>query len=210
MDRRQALKNIGLTTGFVVASPALFSLLESCSSKEGEEKWTPVFMDETQAMVVGRLSDIFLPKTEAAPGASEVNVVRFIDTYWNEVSTIKYQGKIKTVLGKVTGMMTTEHGEDLSVITDEQYMAFLDANMNHPKDDEPNPPGTNDEFEGYESDQPISVSKFLNGLKWMCINAYLTTQQIGEDYLVYEPIPGVYECGDLQDLTGGKRYSPFR
>ena len=209
MDRRQALKNIGLTTGFVVASPALFSLLESCTT-EDPNKWTPVFMDETQAMVIGRLSDIFLPKTEETPGASEVNVVQFIDTYWNEISTVKYQGKVKVALGELTGMMTAEHGEDLSGITDEQYMAFLDANMIDPREEEPEPPGTNNEYEGYENDAPIKMSRFLDGLKWMCINAYISSQQIGEDYLVYEPIPGAYECGDLQELTGGKLYSPYR
>lgn len=206
MDRRQALKNIGLTTGFVVASPTLFNLLQSCTS-EDPDKWTPVFMDETQAMVVGRLSDVFLPKTEDTPAASELNVVQFIDTYWNEVSTVKYQGKIKEALGKVTTMLTTDHGEDLSVITDEQYMAFLDANMMDPRDEDPDPPGTNNEFEGYESDEPIKLSRFLDGLKWICINAYLTTEQIGEGYLAYDPVPQVYICDDLQTLTGGKRYS---
>ncbi|WP_435578039.1 gluconate 2-dehydrogenase subunit 3 family protein [Gilvibacter sp.] len=205
MDRRQALKNIGLTTGFVVASPALFSLLESCTSSD--PKWVPAFMDETQAMVVGRLADVFLPKTEPTPAASELNVVQFIDTYWNDVSTVKYQGKIKTVFGEVIGKMKAEHGEDLSVMTDENYMAFLDANMLHPRDEKPDPPGTNQGFEDFEDDTPVSVSKFLNGLKWMCINAYLGTQQIGEDYLVYEPVPGTYVCDDLQTLTGGKRYS---
>lgn len=208
MDRRQALKNIGLTTGFVVASPALFSLLQSCAEKDPE--WIPTFMDETQAMVIGRLSDVFLPKTEDAPSASELNVVRFIDTYWNEVSTVKYQGKLKAVMGEVLGIMTASHGEDLSVMTDENYMAFLDANMVHPDDIEDEADGVNNEFEDFEDDVPLTVGKFLDGLKWMCINAYLTTQQIGEDYLVYEPIPQVYECGDLQELTGGKLYSPSR
>lgn len=205
MDRRQALKNIGLTTGFVIASPALFNLLQSCTTQD--PGWQPAFMDDTQAMIVGRLSDVFLPKTEDTPAASELNVVRFIDTYWNEVSTVKYQGKIKEVLSKVTGMMTAEHGEDLSVLTDENYMAFLDANMMDPRDEDPETPGTNNEYEGFESDAPIKISKFLDGLKWMCINGYLTTQQIGEDYLVYEPVPGVYQCDDLQTLTGGKKYS---
>ena len=53
----------------------------------------------------------------------------------------------------------------------------------------------------------MTKSEFLNNLKWMTINAYKTSQEIGENVLVYDPVPGAYLCGDLQELTGGKSWS---
>ena len=41
----------------------------------------------------------------------------------------------------------------------------------------------------------------------MTISAYLTTEEIGENVLVYDPVPSQYYCGDLQELTGGKAWS---
>lgn len=205
MDRRQALKNIGLTTGFVIASPALFNLLQSCTTEEA--KWVPSFLSDEEAGVIRNLVDTFIPKTEDSPSASEVNVVEFIDTYWNEVSTLKYQGKVKAVMASVIGNLKTTYNEDLSLVTPENYMDYLDNNMVHPKDEDPDPPGVNNEFELFEDDRPIKLSKFLGGVKWMTINAFLNSEQVGKTILAYDPIPGQYICDDLQALTGGKKYS---
>ena len=53
----------------------------------------------------------------------------------------------------------------------------------------------------------MTKSEFLNNIKWMTINAYLTTEKIGETVLVYDPVPSQFYCGDLQELTSGKSYS---
>ena len=205
MNRRQALKNIGLTTGFVIASPALFNFLQSCTTEEA--KWIPKFMSQDQAMVIRNLVDTFIPKTEDSPSASEVNTVEFIDTYWNEVSTVKYQAKVKVAMDSVISGLKSSYNEDLSKLTSENYMAYLDANMVNPKDEDPDPPGVNNSFELTEDDRPIKLSKFLDGVKWMTINAFLNSEQVGENVLAYDPVPGQYICDDLQTLTGGKKYS---
>ncbi len=206
MDRRQALKNIGLTTGFVIASPALFNFLQSCAT-EDPNAWKPTFMSQDEALVLENLVDTFIPKTEDSPSASEVNAVVFIDTYWNEVSTVKYQAKVKAAFAKVIEQLKATYNEDLNKLTPENYMAYLDANMVHPDDEEPDPPGVNNGFELTEDDRPIKLSKFLGGLKWMSINAFLNSEEVGENVLVYDPVPGQYICDDLQTLTGGKKYS---
>ena len=51
------------------------------------------------------------------------------------------------------------------------------------------------------------ITKFLNSLKNITIMAYVTTEEIGERVLAYDPVPGAYYCGDLQELTGGKSWS---
>jgi len=205
MQRREALKHIGISTGVVVASPALLNMMQSCTSEP--EGWKPTFMAQDEADMVSQLADIILPKTEDAPGASEVNVVEFIDMYWDQVSTVKYKAKVKDAFGRIKAKMVADHGEDASKWTAQNYTALLDNTMLDPKDEKPEPPGTNNEYEEFEHDLPISESKFLKGIKYMTINAYLNSEQVGEQVLVYDPIPGDYICGDLQELTGGKKYS---
>ena len=53
----------------------------------------------------------------------------------------------------------------------------------------------------------MTTSEFLGQVKWMTISAYRNSEQVGENILVYDPIPAQYYCGDLQELTVGKSYS---
>ena len=48
----------------------------------------------------------------------------------------------------------------------------------------------------------------LSQIRGMSIWAWKNSEEIGENVLVYDPIPGQQiGCGDLQELTGGKDYS---
>ena len=46
MERRDAIKNIGLTFGAVIATPGMLSLLQSCGPNE--MPWTPTFFTEEE------------------------------------------------------------------------------------------------------------------------------------------------------------------
>ena len=83
MDRRIALKNMGLAFGYTVATPTLIGLMQSCQN-EKSINWTPSFFTKDQALALTQLVDIILPKTDT-PSASEVKVDVFIDRYANEV-----------------------------------------------------------------------------------------------------------------------------
>ena len=86
-------------------------------------------------------------------------------------------------------------------ISDEQYTEVLDKYILNRGDKDPQRdanPNDSEFFSDYE---------FLGGIKWMTINAYRNSEQVGENVLVYDPIPAQYYCGDLQELTGGKSYS---
>ena len=84
MKRRQVLKNIGLGAGYVAVAPAVFSLLQSCKS-EPKNEWQPVFLNVANGFALTQVLDVILPKTDT-PGASELNIAQFIDSYMNEVA----------------------------------------------------------------------------------------------------------------------------
>lgn len=197
MKRREALKNLGLATGFVVATPSIISLLQSCTSDA--KTWTPVFLSVEEGVVLTNLVDIILPKTDI-PSATEVNVAQFIDKYIDEVLMVEDQAKVKTAFGIIISILKPNAETKIEKVAQEDYKALLDNHMLI-RDE------IDQEREANPESKEMTKSEFLNNLKWMTINAYKTTQEIGENVLVYDPVPGTYFCGDLQELTGGKSWS---
>ncbi|MBJ6366646.1 gluconate 2-dehydrogenase subunit 3 family protein [Snuella sedimenti] len=191
MKRREALKKLGLGTGMVVASPALISFLQSCNNETST--WRPSFLTEAQGIVLTAIVDVILPKTDT-PSASEVNIPQFIDNYFNEVYELDEQKKTLAAFEKLTNIITSEYNKNIRKVTEEQYKMVLDSHMTlkAPKQD---------------NNKEITISNLLNTIKWMTINAYRTTELIGETVLAYDPVPGASYCDDLNNLTQGKAWS---
>lgn len=198
MKRREALKNIGLATGFFVATPTIVSLLQSCTSDV--KTWTPDFLTTDQGVILTKMVDVFLPKTDNLPSGLDLNVPQFIDKYINEVLDDESQSNIKTAFTKIESLLKPNAETKVNDLKEEDYKALLDKHML-----------LEDEIDEERESNPKSLtpttSEFLNNLKWMSINGYLTTEQIGENVLVYDPVPSQYYCGNLQELTEGKSYS---
>jgi len=197
MKRREALKNIGLTAGFFVATPSIISLLQSCTAEANT--WTPVFLSVEEGVVLTKLVDIILPKTDI-PSATEVNVPQFIDQYINEVMEDDQQAQVKTAFGNIISVLKANPEDDINTLKEEDYKALLDNHMLVKGE-------TDSEREANPDSKDMTKSEFLNQLKGFTIHAYRISEEIGENVLVYDPIPGAYFCGDLQELTGGKAWS---
>ncbi|QLE00888.1 gluconate 2-dehydrogenase subunit 3 family protein [Galbibacter sp. BG1] len=214
MDRRKALRNIGLTTGFVVASPTLLSMLQSCT--EDKATWTPTFFTEEEGVVLTNIVDIIIPKTDT-PSASEVNVPQFLDQYVLEVETEEAQKEYRKKMAGLANQLKSKYGDDVSDITPEQYEEIVAENL---KVDESKRKDLNDRIsiEGNEVEIGTTENKvqdnealafgMINDLRWSTINAYKNSQQIGEEVLAYDPVPGVYiGCLPLDETTQGKAWS---
>ena len=197
MKRREALKNIGLTTGFFIATPSVISLLQSCTAEANN--WTPVFLTVEEGVVLTKLVDIILPKTDI-PSATEVNVPQFIDKYVNEVMEDEQQAQVKTAFGNILSALKANPEDDINTLKEDDYKALLDDHMLLKGE-------TDSEREANPDSKDMTKSEFLNQLKWSAIHAYRISEEVGEHVLAYDPIPGAYYCGDLQELTGGKAWS---
>src|SRR5690606_1332868 len=126
MDRRRALRNIGLTTGFVVASPAFMSLLQSCTTEKAS--WIPEFFTPEEGTVLTNIVDIIIPKTDT-PSASEVNVPQFIDKYIVEVEFEEDQKRYKRRMQGLVNQLKAKYSEDVADITPEQYEEIVAENL---------------------------------------------------------------------------------
>ncbi|MDY7395757.1 gluconate 2-dehydrogenase subunit 3 family protein [Aureibaculum sp. 2210JD6-5] len=189
MNRRDALRGIGLSLGYVAVTPSILGMLQSCKTEA--TSWTPVFLSVEQGYVLRNLVDLILPKTEATPGALDVNVPEFIDLYVSKTSTD--QGK-KSYKGGIDAIM-----EELGVLNNrpnslktEDFDKLLSKYLR-----------SKPEQQKAFTDKENTVFKALTGLRGRAVWAYKTSKEIGENVLVYEPIPGEQRgCIPLSETNG--------
>lgn len=214
MDRRKALRNMGLAMGYTVATPTLISIMQSCKGETVLE-WTPDFFTRDQGAALTKLVDIIIPKTET-PSASEVQVNLFIDSFINEVVEKEEQDFLKMTMNRFMDKALKDSGTempaDLSAKDLEKTLAeALKVSKEERK-------SMFEEIETYTEalakgetpslDDKVSRFSFCNTLRDFTIWGYKTSEYVGEKVLEYRPLPGEYiPCGDVQELTGGKAWS---
>ena len=196
MNRREALKNIGLSVGYTVAAPGILSLLQSC--KADKEPWIPEFLSLEEGVVLENLVDLILPKTEDSPGALDVNVPKFIDLCLAKASLEKQQLKFKEGYSQVMNALNIPE-EGPSKLKTEDYDSLLAKYLKVNKEQIK-------EFQKNKIDKLIFNT--LNYVRSQSIWAYKNTEYIGENVLAYDPIPGPAKgCISVDEATGGKAWS---
>ena len=214
MDRRKALRNMGLSLGYVVATPTLISIVQSC---KGEPKivWTPDFFTADEGSTITTLVDLILPKTDT-PSASEVQVDRFIDKFANEVMEKDQQDFMKMSMGKFMDKALKDSGkEKMADLNAEDLEPVLSSSLKYTKEDQTKmfesiTSYTESVAEGKEAELDDDTSRFAfaNNLRGLTIWGYKASEYVGEEVLAYLPVPGEYiACADTQELTGGKAWS---
>ena len=214
MDRRRVLKNMGMSLGYMVATPTLLSIVQSCKS-EPAITWTPEFLAPNEGVVLSKLVDIILPKTDT-PSASEVQVHVFIDKFSKDVMEKEQQDFLKMSMNKFTNKALADSGkENVEDLTAEDLEPVLASSLKYTKDQQ------TEMFESINSyteaiaegktaelDDEITRFAFANNLRGMTIWGYKASEYVGEEVLAYLPVPGEYvPCGDAQELTGSKAWS---
>lgn len=186
MERRNALRNIGLGLGYMAATPTLLGMLQSCNANP-ENGWEPQFFNAAQAAFITTTVDIILPSSDT-PGASEVNVPQFIDRFYAEILTPEDQAQIKIGLNAFIDLAKANGGINALAIT-----TALEKTLKAPIE---------------EGATPDAAAQFAYELRGKTIWSYKTSEYVGEEVLAYLPVPGEHlPCEDLQTLTGGKAYT---
>ncbi|ULC60854.1 gluconate 2-dehydrogenase subunit 3 family protein [Flaviramulus sp. BrNp1-15] len=210
MERRKAIKNLGLSLGFVVSTPTILNILQGC--KSNVEPWLPVFFNIEEGNVLEKLVDIILPKTDT-PGALDVNVPQFIDTFINETFETEEKADIKTQFSLLINTIKTKYNQNIDDVSYENYDDLLASYF---KIDDEKLTSWEKQIEAYKASENKNVSGYenalqfdiLNNIRSMSVFAFKTSELIGEKVLAYNPIPGTYiPCGNLDELTKGKAWS---
>lgn len=197
MNRRDAIKNIGLSLGYAAAVPTALSILQSCSTQTAS--WTPQFLTTDQGHLITNLIDLILPKTADAPGGVEVNVPEFIDLLALKTFKVEKQKKFKQQLQTVIAELTQNEKITIAVkdIAAEKYDALLAKHLK----------STQSERKQFSKEEK-TVFNTLKDLRSKAVWAYKMSEYVGENILAYNPIPGEYKsCIDLNEVTDGKAWS---
>ena len=214
MDRRKALKNMGLALGYTVATPTLISIVQSCK-KDTANVWTPDFLTSAEGAVLTHLVDIIMPKTDT-PSASEVQVHIFIDRFADQVMEKEQQDLLKMTMGKFMEKALQNSGKmEIADLTPEDLEPVLASALKISKADQvKNFKAISSYTEAVKNgqtttlDDDVSRFAFANNLRGLVIWGYKSSEFVGENVLPYLPVPGEFiACGDLQELSGGKVWS---
>ena len=216
MQRRTALKNIGLSFGAVALSSTVVSLFESCQTGKGI--WTPEFFTSQQADLVSKIIDVILPTTDNIPGANDLNLTQFMDGYMALVSSPEDKEFAKMSLPIVSKLALEGAGKkEVSELINEDIDALLNRFLRADKAIQDSRCETlNAWAEAKEKGEINAVPEeaaahsIINSLRNLVVSAFKNSEVIGETVLIYRPIPGEQKgCVDLQEATGGRAWSPL-
>ena len=197
MNRRNLLKKVGLGIGTLAVTPLTVSLFQSCKN---DLNWNPVFFKKESINFLSELADLIIPSSKEIPGAKELDLLKFVDIYISQVlnneeqktfnnsfESFKSECLKKTKLKKI----------DLNSITELLDFYLVKNKSKHDI-------WINDFMSSGESLSYI----FLNSYRKLLINAFKTNQYIGENILVFRPVPGEQKgCVDLQETTNGRAWT---
>lgn len=216
MERRVALKNMGLAFGYAAATPTLLGLIQSCKSKPAYAEWVPEFFDKESGHVMAQMLDVILPKTDT-PSATEVNAHVFIDQYVQHVIPVEQQEFTKVLKDKfMAQVLAMSEKESLEDVEAEDFEPILSKYLKKRTDEEEESHGKaiGEYMQAVmtggtaELDDEIACYAFANNIRDMGVWAYKTSEYVGEEVLAYLPVPGEYiACGDVNELTQNKDWS---
>ncbi|MDC8005318.1 gluconate 2-dehydrogenase subunit 3 family protein [Aureisphaera galaxeae] len=196
MDRRQALKSIGMGAGFLVATPTIMSLLQSCTS---EPEFNPVFLSKGEGHALRRMVDLIIPDDEAVPGANKVGVHAFIDAFWNECMEEDDQTHVRNAWAVFTDQFkTTFEKEELEKGKPEEFDQLLAKYL---KTDEETQMGygrkIGEYYQAFDSDPTVkpdtdaAMFSLMANIRGMSMWAWKASEEIGKNVLWYDPVPGM-------------------
>ena len=216
MDRRTAIKNIGLGFGVTVSMGTMMSILQSCGSEESgaaRDGWEPAFLtNKDEFELIEKFTGIIIPRTDT-PGAKNLNVIRFIDGMLAEVFELKDQEKFRTGLAKCIEKLEQDQGKKYAKVGYDELTDFLERHIGNKADKAEYDKMM--QLKGTDVDEVPSLEpaaqdnyyfySFLLAVKSMTVNGYCGTEYIGEKVLTYQPVPGPFQ--GCIDYDGFNNYS---
>lgn len=213
MNRRNAIKNIGVSFGALAITPTVVGMMQSCTTTK---TFTPKFFTPHQLTDIHTILDLILPTTDdGIPGASQLQLMEFIDKYLHGV----VEDKRLSVLEKsITSLVQQAHlqnglekNENLNPAQWEVQLKKYLLAENEQED------VWNMELEPLWNEDKKTVSNIssdalgflaLNSLRELAVFAFRINRVIGEEFLHYAPVPGQQKgCISLEEATQGRLHA---
>ena len=177
--------------GYAISGPAVIGLLNGCEVDTSSD-WKPAFFDQEEIQTIAEIAETILPETDT-PGAKSVLVHRFVDKMVKYTYDIGGQATFLKGIVLFRRNVQDQYNKDFTKCTLEERHAILSA------------------YEQKSAKFPFSVwgspvaafdpPPFYRQLKELILLGYFASEQIGENELNYDPIPGKYVgCVPTKDI----------
>ena len=215
MNRREALKHLGLSFGVLATFPAVSTFLQGCSQQTSVD-WQPAFFTEEQSHIITQMVDIMLPADKQTPAASEVGVPEFIDQYVQEVVSLEEQDRIKAFFENITARLKKDADKDSALElekADIEPMIERSLNKSDAQEQEIKTKIDNYVHSKQNGNDPelfddVASYALITNIRGLAVWSYKTSKTVGEEILAYSSIPGQQQgCITVQEATGGKAWS---
>lgn len=210
MNRRQALRNIGLGAGVLVVGPTTLSLLQSCKN-ESVIGWQPTFLSEGHGFALQQILEVILPTTDT-PGAKELNIAEFIDSYMDQVALEDRQKNFVRSADAFAASFKNQFDKEPEDGSEEEYQQIVEKYLRASpemreqfmkRSTETQDPMDEDPEETLSPD--TGAYSYLQDVRQMGIWAWKNSEEVGENVLWYDPVPGVYiACAPTSELGNGR------
>ena len=177
--------------GYSVSGSVFAGMLHGCQVDTTPD-WEPLFFSTNEARSVAAVADHILPRTET-PGATDVFVDRFIDQVVNDCYTPEQQQRFREGIGAFEETCRHEYGKPFPDLTREEKDALLTTLEAQPM-----------QPDRYLWGNLIAAGgkpSFYRELKGLCLFGYFSSEQVGEQVLSYDPVPGKFVgCVPLAEI----------
>lgn len=213
MNRRQLIKNLGLGAGVFVVGPSALSLLQSCKN-EPEYDWQPVYLSASNGHALKQVLDTILPATDT-PGASDLNIAQFIDSYMDTVAEPERAKEFNRSADAFARAFEKDFEKSQDDGGKDDYDAIVKKYLKATPADKEKYMKRNTETQDAQNQEPevemdsdAGAYAYLNNVRDMAIWAWKNSEEVGENVMWYDPVPGEYiPCGPVSELGGGKAMS---
>jgi len=192
MNRRDTIKGLALSFGYVVAAPTVLSALESCTTTN--ETWPAVYFSKEEQHVVTHLVDIILPATET-PGGLDVNLPQFIDMMSQDIFPPEEKDMFKEGSEIFSVRFKEKFGKNINVSSRDEiaelFAVYFDLDTKEQEmvrslQSKPIEEVPAEELDNYK------MYKFLFNIRSLALFGYFTSEKVGKEVLNFDPIPGKY------------------
>ena len=210
MNRRKAIKNIGLSFGTITATPALISLLQRCQT---ELDWKPKLLSIKHIEVVSKYLDLIIPKTDDIPSATGLGLHKWMDAYayetLDEFKSNQYLIHLNSLMLNTLDNSVKSSVDELIIDDyDKQLKKFLLASESKISKWEEL---VNKFWKNYSTSSELSMPEeamayysLITIRDWAVMGYRWGNEYIAKNILDYRPIPGQQKgCVNLKDATGG-------
>lgn len=185
MDRREALKRIGVLLGGTVSLPLVNAVLSGC--EPAEAPWDPRTLSKAQNEIIQTITEMIIPRTET-PGANDVRVNRFIDMILSDWAEDEDRVRFLEGFTQLSERCQKNYGKEFLDMDGKQQLELL-ANLDK---------------EGVEArlnDVDVKDLPFFALVKEMTLVGYYTSEAGATQELTYKPVPIYYDgCVPVEDV----------